>query len=250
MCYYIILEVECILKEEYIKYFNLLKQYFFNLKENNEEDEYIIKIYNNIPENLKVYCDIWKSLKIWHHFNCCNIKDNILKIKISKKESIQKNIENDYNTFIKDIILPISTLIINCKISYVGVNIKSTIFTDEQLRKAKYIISYLISPEKLQIQYGKRLQNQPKKQKDIDVSYIKIYPNIYESEPETWPKSLENWWNKLSNSSQSNNEILEISNNLKKYYGEDDELLKIADWLDEMYKIENIKFHFSYNKGR
>jgi hypothetical protein len=251
MGYHIILDIECIIKDEYIDNFNLLKKYFFNLNEDNEEDEDIIKKYNNIPENLQEYGDIWKSLKIWHHFNCCNLKENILKIRISKKPYRHEgSLENDYNTFIKDIIVPMSSLIINCKISHDDHDIQPTIFTDDELRNAKYINAYLIPSEKLQIQYGKRLQNQPKKQKDIDVSYIKIYPNIYESEPETWPKSLKNWWDNLSYFSPSKDDIVKISNDLKKYYGEDEELLKIAEWLAEMCKIDNIKFHFSYSKGR
>ena len=245
MGYRIILRIECVLKDEYIDDFNLLRDYLYeNDNEDNDEDndedidevidedidkvidenydgdddidnQNIEVIYNNIPDNLKVYGDIWKSLKIGHYFHNCDLNDNILKIKLEKKPYRHDGrLEDDYITFINNIIVPISSLIINCEISHDDYDFKPTIFTDDELRKAKYINAYLIQPETLKIQYGKRLQTQPKKQKDIDVSYIKIYPDIYNSESETWPESLHNWWNKISYDSTSKDEIIKISNDI------------------------------------
>lgn len=134
MGYHIILELECILKDEFIKNFHLLKDYFYNLEEDKDENN-IIEIYNNIPENLKIYADIWKSLNIFHRFYWCDLKKNILKIKISKKPYTHEGLlEEDYITFIKNIIVPISSLIINCEISHDDHDFKSTFLTDDELR--------------------------------------------------------------------------------------------------------------------
>jgi len=147
MDYNIALEIECVLKNEYIDNFYLLKEYFFNVNKYNEEDEDIVKIYNNIPENLRQYADKWKSLKIWNHFNYCNLNESILKIRISKNALIHEGksstkyigkLEDDYAAFTKYIISQMCHMITKYEVSHDDREIfYPTIFTDEEFTPLK-----------------------------------------------------------------------------------------------------------------
>ncbi len=134
MDYPLVLDIEAVLKNEYIEKFDLLKEYFYNLEEDSDNDsdyeDDINELYDLIPENLKKYCDIWKSLKIWHNFHWFYLKKNVLILRLSKKTSIHEGLlEEDYNSFVRYIIIPLCSMIL-----------KQEIYEDDDHDKYKPII--------------------------------------------------------------------------------------------------------------
>jgi hypothetical protein len=114
-------------------------------------------------------------------------------------------------------------------------------YNDDTLRHASYIIVYKPAP-KPDIQYGKR--RPVIKQIPEILDYYKIYPDIIESDPDTWPKTLRNWWTNL----ESYKKIKNIINDLRQYYDEDTNLLKISDWLESIViKYNEDYIRFKYN---
>lgn len=110
----------------------------FNDDNINEDD--INKFPDNIRNDIKKYNEIWTSLDIKSIYEFDLIEDNILRIRLEKKPyKHDGNLEYDYIYFVQNIIVPITTYIIECDIRHDDFDIKSTYYTDEELRNIKYI---------------------------------------------------------------------------------------------------------------
>jgi hypothetical protein len=221
MRYHIILEVEAKAKMEHIS--TILAMY--NTKDKDKEQEK-------------------RQLPYLHFF------DKIYKFELNKSsgnfefrtEIIPKHkcyLPDECLQFVKDILVPLTDEI-SCTILHVSseypYNKKhyyDTHYTDDDIRDASYIVA--LRPCKPLVQYGKRVSIP--KEKDEIVSFIKIYPNITDSDADSWPSSLQYWWRSMH--FQDNPKF--ISKCLRECYGKDEELLRYADWIDAN-AVEGIKF--------
>jgi hypothetical protein len=107
------------------------------------------------------------------------------------------------------------------------------------LRDANYIIAFKQAP-KPEIQFEQRKPFI--KQKPQIIEYFKVYPDVYNSESETWPPSLCRWWYGLG----SYEKVKTIITDLRKYYSKDEYLLKASNWLEDIIaKYDDIEFVYN-----
>jgi hypothetical protein len=218
MGYHIILKLKAVIKSNY--------KDFIDCEFHNDE---IFKLNN--PEYLELW-DIWDSLFRDTGFYEYNLDDDFnFKLRMEIKPYNHSGyLPDDYIAFVKKIIIPISTQITECIISHDDYNIGPTYYTDAELREFRFIQAI----QKPSVQIGCRLKSEVK---PTILSQIPIPPYIYNSDMDTWPKELRNWWN-ISYSDISN-----IIDNLRLYYPQDEELLAIADWF-EKYNLPDVNFKY------
>ena len=88
-----------------------------NYLEESEKKEAMDKEYNCLPATYKVLIDIWRELNIGINFYAYNLKDNEFFCQISKKIICHKgDLHDDYEKFMKEIIVFISSEILFCRI--------------------------------------------------------------------------------------------------------------------------------------
>jgi hypothetical protein len=275
MGYHIILIVKCIIKDKYVNCIDFLNpdddydpadhyEYEYNRKKpryrviSDEEYDLLTKDEKCIPKSIEHLQDLYRDLDIGHSFYEYGfvkdkrnsnykfnkkIKDtndtNEFDIKIEiKPYNHEGNLSYDYERFVREILVPLTTKIIYCEIEHDDYNIDSTYYIDDELRDVKYI-SAVILPDKPEVQIGKRRPIKEKKPEVIDK--LKVYPDIYDSPDETWPDELQFWWYHLDNRKRCQ----EIINNLRKYYLEDEYLMSVADWIEK--HLQNEKVNFIWN---
>jgi hypothetical protein len=137
MGYYIILEVDCILRQEYFDNFDL----FYKVVMNNESisDEDLEKFPDNIRNDIIKYNDIWVSLDIKNIYEFKLVENNILKIRLETKPyKHDGDLKYDYIYFVQNIIVPITSYIIECDISQDDYGLETSFYTDEELRNITY----------------------------------------------------------------------------------------------------------------
>ncbi len=119
-------------------------------REKQEELEAAERDYEKLSKNYKDLVDIWRNLRIGCHFYEYDFDeiDRVFFCKISKKVNWHEGfLREDYETFLKDIIVPISSLIIECEIESDDYGDCVWKYTDSELRnihfhlkdKVKYI---------------------------------------------------------------------------------------------------------------
>jgi hypothetical protein len=227
MGYHIILTVSATLKPEFVGRLDFLLNYepgcgFKHEPEPEPEPE-------EEPDSLIApYVNIWKSLEIGHHFYEFKQEDNELELRIEKKPYHHSgHLSTDYIEFVEKILCPMTTRIHSCCVSHDDYDIPSTYYSDDELRNAHFIVAYV--PASLPaIQIGKRHPVEKPKNKFLSVQ--RLYPDIYNSDSNTWPECLRNWWHQVSSDPDK------VVQNLRECYSEDETLLEIADWMDEMIK--------------
>jgi hypothetical protein len=105
--------------------------------EQEKEDEWaaVEKEYETLSKTYKDLIDIWRSLKIGVHFYEYDFTDGIFSCQISKKVNRHEGyLREDYEAFLKDIIVPISSEITNCTIESDDYGDCVWEYTDLQLR--------------------------------------------------------------------------------------------------------------------
>ena len=219
MGYHIILTLEASIKEKYID--------FINCRFDHDE----IREKNN-AEYMTLY-DEWTKIGLGTHFNEYEIdSENNFKLKMTiKPYDHSGNLEEDYILFVKNVIVPISDVITHCETEHDDYGRGWTHYSDDELREIRYIKAIKL-PE---IQYTKRL---PSEKPEV-IDKIAIYPSIYNSDENTWPSELRNWWYHIRDAKK-------LASDLRKHYSEDEELLKIADWFDK-YTANDLRIRFEYN---
>lgn len=107
--------------------------------ERDQEKEKQEREYNLLPKNYKDLIDIWNSLDIGNHFYEYDLSGNIFHCKISKKVSDHKgDLRDDYNTFLKDIVVHISYEIDSCQIESDDYGDQIRYYTDSELRNIHF----------------------------------------------------------------------------------------------------------------
>jgi len=141
MGYHIILEVDCLLKPEYQDNIELF--YDVVMQNGSIYDEDLEKFPDNIRNDIKNYNDIWVSLDIDNVYDFGLIENNIFRIRLEKKPHRHDgNLEYDYIHFVQNIIVPITTYIIECDVSHDDCDIKTSFYSDEELRNIIYTDKY------------------------------------------------------------------------------------------------------------
>lgn len=97
------------------------------------------KEYELLSKSYKDLIDIWTDLDIGKHFYEYDLKDSTFSCKISKKVNWHSgDLKDDYLTFLKDIIVHISSEIIECEIESDDYGDMTWDYTDSQLRNVRF----------------------------------------------------------------------------------------------------------------
>jgi len=126
MGYHIILYVKCQLLPEYIP--------FIREKYLRKEDS------QTVPSAYRHLLQIWKQLDIGSSFYGYDLStDGVFTCHIEKKPySHRGDLWEDYEEFLKHIIVPISSEILSCTISEDDMTMREEIYTDAQLRNIQF----------------------------------------------------------------------------------------------------------------
>lgn len=104
-------------------------------KRKDDEKKIREKEYNELSKSYKDLIDIWNNLQIGSHFYEYELNDDIFFCKISKKVNWHSGLlRDDYETFLKDIIVPITSEIIECDIESDDYGDMKWHYSDSQLR--------------------------------------------------------------------------------------------------------------------
>jgi hypothetical protein len=104
-------------------------------KEKQKELDYIEEEYKKLPKFYQDLIDIWRKLCIGNHFYEYELKDNEFHCQISKKVNRHEGeLRGDYETFLKDIIVPISSEITFCEIESDDYGDMKWYYSDSELR--------------------------------------------------------------------------------------------------------------------
>ncbi len=212
MGYHIILDVECVVTADHIDNF--------------------ASVFDRGPEgcpddhSLDRYRDLWKHLDIDDVYKFeLDESTRRFALRIEKKpHQHDRCLIGDYMRLVKEVIVPLTEEVTTCTVSHDDYDIPPTVYTDDQLRGASYLAAF--EPKRAEVQYGQRraANQEPSKL----VSFVKLYPDITDSDPDTWPQSLRCWWRTLNYIGDTG----ELTRDLRTLYPEDAQLVRIADWLD------------------
>ena len=109
------------------------------IKMKEEQEENREKEYNLLSKSYRDLIDIWTNLDIGLHFYEYELKGSDFFCKISKKVNWHSgDLKDDYLTFLKDIIVPISSEITDCNIESDDYGDMKWDYTDSQLRNIRF----------------------------------------------------------------------------------------------------------------
>lgn len=176
MGWHYILEFKCIVLPEYVDFIkteHINRYYSCDSCVNKYDCWHDPPPIEGISDDYQELLDIWYRTGIGHHFYEYSIDEsNVFKCKISKK--VNKHIGdlwNDYMTFLKDIIVPISSKIIDCTIQEDDWNNKFEIYTDSELRGIPFDVNNMIKSFKHIYKDGKIIGTNIIYKRSIDESY-------------------------------------------------------------------------------
>ena len=88
-------------------------------------------------------CDIWLRLGFDKYtFDAFKVEGDIFSCRLEKKPHLHpRNLEQDYLIFVKEVIVPISSVITECKISHDDYDFLDVSYTDEELRSDLFVFS-------------------------------------------------------------------------------------------------------------
>ncbi len=108
-------------------------------KEKQNEKEQKRKEYELLPKSYKDLIDIWISLDIGNHFYEYSLNSSEFICEISKKVNWHSgDLQNDYLTFLKDIIVPITSEIMECQIHSDDYGDFTWYYSDSELRNIHF----------------------------------------------------------------------------------------------------------------
>jgi hypothetical protein len=108
-------------------------------KEKDEEREKRQNEYDLLPKSYRDLIDIWNNLAIGSHFYEYNLDGDEFLCKISKKVNWHSGLlQNDYEKFLKDIIVPITSEIIECEIESDDYGDTKWHYSDSELRNVSF----------------------------------------------------------------------------------------------------------------
>jgi hypothetical protein len=108
-------------------------------KRREEEDAKREEEYQSLPKFYRDIIDIWRSLSIGHHFCEYELEGDIFTCEMSKKVNNHTgDLREAYVSFLKDIIAPISSEIIDCEIESDDYGNITWRYSDSQLRNIHF----------------------------------------------------------------------------------------------------------------
>lgn len=132
MGWHYILTFNCKVLPEYIPF---IKEEYLNNESYAYNNEVREELYKRLPKNYRDLIDIWRKLDIGSHFYEYDLKDDIFFCKISKKVNRHSGeLRSDYEAFLKDIIVLISSIITSCTIESDDYGDCVWEYSDSQLR--------------------------------------------------------------------------------------------------------------------
>jgi hypothetical protein len=110
-------------------------------KEREEQREQREKDYELLPKSYKDLIDIWTSLDIGNHFYEYSLNSSEFNCEISKKvNSHSGDLHEDYLTFLNDIIVPITSEIMECQIHSDDYGDLTWYYSDSELRNVRFCL--------------------------------------------------------------------------------------------------------------
>lgn len=241
MGYHIVLDVAGRVKPRYIPCVPLLRRML--LTDGPEDDEECASAASPLPPpEFQDWCATWWALGIGPCLYKCELSDDadpgggsVLHVQMQKKPYDHANyLDADYITFVEKILVPLTTEFTHCRIEHTDHGIPTTEYADDAMRRTRYLRA--VAPPMVQV--GRRQSRCPR----VVLGTCKLMPEIYDSDPETWPDALRLWWHGV----RDRRTALDIAAQLRAQYGEDADLLHIADWLQRMCDahadVDNLRF--------
>jgi hypothetical protein len=203
----------------------------------------LVDEYGNItivaPESFPELKVRWDSYGFVHFYKF-DIKNGVWTLRIEEKPYRHiGDLEDDYRKFIAEVLPILSSYVHKCSIKHDDYGLGATIYTNDEIHRIRYIYARK-KPEVPAVQYGRRKPTIGNKSRvSVELSKWAVHPDIYDSEPETWPPELRHWWICLKSG-----RVEGVIKNLRECYGEDEYLTKTADWLSTW--AQNLDVEFEY----
>jgi hypothetical protein len=150
------LELTCVLRPEFIEFFEkefLRKGYSYRVMESDDlpsciemvEDAAFTEEYSSLSKAYRDAIDIWLSLQIGPYFYKYDLSGAQFTCRISKKCTRHEgNLWDDYETFVKEVIVPASSEILLCKLSEDDYGNRRREYTDLELRGGRLVLRDII----------------------------------------------------------------------------------------------------------
>ncbi len=149
------LELTCVLRPEFIEFFQgeYLRKGHSYLDMGHDNLPSCIESVNNafqeeyasLPKAYRDAIDIWLSLQIGSYFYKYDLSGARFEFRISKKCTRHEgNLWDDYETFVKEVIVPASSEILFCKISEDDYGNRRQEYTDLELRGGRLILRDIV----------------------------------------------------------------------------------------------------------
>jgi hypothetical protein len=148
MGWYIFLRLKCRIRPEYLEFVE--KKYFETFGKPHEiyddeldDDNDANKLYKTLPKHYKNIIDIWTKLDLNNWMSQTQNEDGLYSYHIEKKVTRHKDgyydLKTDIETFLKDIIVQMTSEIYECSISD-DYSTNALIYTDAELRNVPFDI--------------------------------------------------------------------------------------------------------------
>lgn len=147
MGWHYFLTVKCKILPEYLQFIKLNYLDKFYLDNSDEESDYtpkeystsILQKFNQLSKSYKDLIDIWNGLQIGLCCHTYELKNNEFFLLIEKKVTRHRgDLKEDYLTFVRDILVPISSEILECSISSDDFGCFKYEYTDAELRNIPF----------------------------------------------------------------------------------------------------------------
>ena len=142
MGWYYTLDVTCKILPEHVDFIS--KKYIYNFTIDSDEDEDVPPI-SSLKKIYREILDMWRPLHL-NYFREYEIgSDNIFTCQISKKVNTYRgDLWEDLLTFVKEILVPLSSEITYCRIMSDDFGDRTQLYTDLELRGGRLVLQPLI----------------------------------------------------------------------------------------------------------
>ena len=140
MGWHYILHLRCVLLPEYVEFMKEEKLSYFSAGYSDSQDAE----YGALPKQFQDIVDIWRTLDI-DSFYEYSVTDNVFSCGISIKVNRYSGyLQKAYETFLKDVIVPMTSEILECEIESDEYGDARYVYSDAQLRNVMFSLQDMI----------------------------------------------------------------------------------------------------------
>jgi hypothetical protein len=138
MGYHILLHVKAHILPQYLSF--VTREFFFRMPNSYRDYE---SLYEGIPAEFRELFERWVHLGIMdensHTFYEFDVNDDVVSTTLCKKPYRHMgHLESDYRRFLKEIVVPISSVILYCEIEHDDYGDARYEYTDEEIRSPSF----------------------------------------------------------------------------------------------------------------